>query len=265
MLCFSRCLAGVALMPAFAQGVPIVLPPDPPMGTVYWLSLPGTDRVAQPHLRGDVLEDEVHPVSYGYCPVGGGGSCYHVTGWLQQRVVRSHVDRTIDFHWRFQLGVVPPGEEPHWGSVADAASFVSIRSAFDPRFRYDANWLVDEGGTPHRRLNVIGDVAMYEWLRHGDMRLPAQAHLGRGSSAWFVLDTDAPAYARTAWVTVDSTSVYDQAGDNGMTAFAPAVPEPATLALAAGGLALLGLRPARCGTRSRHLGWAPRSTAEQAA
>lgn len=241
----STVLAVVGLaVAAGAHAVPVVLPPDPPFPHQSVLALPGTSRAAEPHLQGTVLEDEVAGISYAYRPPGS-DVAYLVTGWLQSRVVRSQVDQTMDFHWRFELDARPQGvETPSFDQSSNAAVAVSIRDAYDPRFSYDANWLADEEGTPIADLTVIGNVGEEHWLRYGDMRLDAIPHQGNGPSAWFVLDTDARAYTRAARLTVDSENLFRQSHDAGgadMTyTFAPAIPEPESWALTGLGLAVVG-------------------------
>lgn len=242
----SAVLAVVGLAAATAaRAVPVVLPPDPPYPYEDVLDLPGTSRAAEPHLQGTVLEDETTAINYHYSPPGSlSGDYYTVTGWLQSRVVRSHVDQTIDFHWRFLLNVERNATWLDHDRSPYAAEAVSLRNAYDPRFSYDANWLTDEGGTPLDQLTVIGNMGDQHWLGYGDMRLDAIPHQGNGPSAWFVLDTDARAYARTARLTVDSENLFRQSypaggGDTAYT-FAPAIPEPETWALTGLGLAVVG-------------------------
>lgn len=242
----SAVLAVVGLAgSADARAVSVVLPPDPPYPYQDVLVLPGTSRTAEPHLQGTVLEDETTAINYHYSPPGSlSGDYYSVAGWLQSRVVRSHVDQTIDFHWRFQLGVERNATWLDDDRSPYAAEAVSLRNAYDPRFSYDAKWLTDEGGTPFNQLTVIGNVGDEHWLGYGDMRLDAIPHHGKGPSAWFVLDTDARAYARTARLTVDSENLFRQSyyaggGDMAYT-FAPAIPEPETWALTGLGLAVVG-------------------------
>src|SRR5689334_19336252 len=54
----------------------------------------GTTVAAQPELAGTIIEDVLTPYSF----TGDGGLV--LTGNVQNRVVRSDVDGTLDFYWR---------------------------------------------------------------------------------------------------------------------------------------------------------------------
>jgi hypothetical protein len=53
------------------------------------LALPGTTVAAEPKLGGTVLIDENIPFAFGT-----------ITGHVQQRIVKSSVDGSLDFYWR---------------------------------------------------------------------------------------------------------------------------------------------------------------------
>lgn len=183
----------------------------------------GTTVAANPQLAGIVLEDDVVPFSF----AAGGGT---VSGSVQSRVVRSSVDGTLDFYWRV---------------INDANSAIAISSFRLGNFVtavYDGNY----------RLDGTGDVGPGSVLRFNEPALnfrfdgaggAAPSTIKAGASSYFMfLDTNATAYARTA--SYDLT-VSDSSEISGLYAtFAP-VPEPASYALFAGGLAVLALRRRR--------------------
>ena len=99
--------------------------------------LPGTTVAAEPQLAGIVEIDELLPFSF----ADGVGN---ISGTVQQRVVRSTVDNTVDFYWRI---------------FNDANSSDGINLLHVGDFNtsaYDVNW----------RIDGLGDVAPTQGLRH---------------------------------------------------------------------------------------------------
>ena len=93
------------------------------------LALPGTTVAAEPQLAGTVLVDDLIPFSF-----SAGSGLGNITGEVQQRIVRSSVDGTVDFYWRV---------------VNDANSAASISSFRVGHFvspEYNANWRIDGVG-----------------------------------------------------------------------------------------------------------------------
>ena len=146
----------------------------------------------------------------------------NISGTVQQRVVRSTVDNTIDFYWRIFNDA----------NSSDGINLLHVGD-FNASF-YDVNW----------RIDGLGDVAPTEGLRHlapisnafdylfADLLQP-------GTTSKFVfIDTDALSYTRTATFhlldldRVSSSMIF--------TAYGPStVPEAGSLALVVAGLSAI--------------------------
>ena len=179
--------------------------------------LPGTTVAAEPQLAGIVEIDEVLPFSF----ADGVGN---ISGTVQQRVVRSTVDNTIDFYWRIFNDA----------NSSDGINLIHVGDFNTPV--YDVNW----------RIDGLGDVAPTEGLRHLDPISNAFDFLFADllqpgtTSRFLFIDTDALSYEKTAHFhlldldRVSSSILF--------AAYAPSsgtLPEAGSLALVAAGLAAI--------------------------
>lgn len=209
-------LASALLMAVPAHAVVV------PIGTTQLL--PGITAAADPSLAGTVLEDELINFSI---PASAANPA-QISGSIQQRVVRSDATGRLDFYWRIRE--LQGGSLGYFG-VGDFVSAV-----------FDADWRADGLGdvapislthfsTSQGALNDFG--ANFNFVDASGASV-----LGAGQESRFmVLRTGATQYARTAFV--DVVTPNSQAITVMQGAFAPAVPEPGTWLLMAGGLALL--------------------------
>lgn len=189
------------------------------------LPLPGTTVAAEPQLAGTVLVDEIIPFSF-----SAGTGLGDITGHVQQRVVQSSVDGTIDFYWRV---------------INDANSAASIGSFRVGNFdspEYNANWRSDGVGTiapgsAHRFTGV--DSSSVNFL-FGSNAATSGSDLAPGQeSRFFFFDTTATGYAKTATYDLTGTGVGPISAS--FDAYAPAtVPLPAAAWLLGSGLLGLG-------------------------
>lgn len=186
--------------------------------------LPGTTVAAEPQLAGTVLVDELIPFSFS-AGIGGGD----IFGTVQQRIVRSSVDGTLDFYWRVMNDRQSASAIGGWRLW----DFVSPE--------YNANWRIDGEGTkaPDSAHQFAGGMESYVNYNfnlfssvQGDGLLPGQ------SSMFFFLDTTATNYAKTAHF--DLTNMVQNPISSAFDAYSPsAVPVPAAAWLLGSGL--LGL------------------------
>jgi hypothetical protein len=180
------------------------------------LALPGTTAAAEPQLAGTVLVDEIIPFSF----TNDGGLS---SGNVQQRVVRSSVDNTIDFYWRIINGET-------------SAPIGSLRVGDFIANEYNANFRVDGLGvvapdSAHRFLDIQDTFVNF---------LFADGVSAGQDSNFFFLDTTATNYAKTA--IFDLTGTGNGGISNVFAAYAPAaaVPEPEVYAMLLAGLGLVG-------------------------
>lgn len=213
-------LVGAALFSLWASAAEAVLlnPGDN-------LALPGTTSAAEPQLAGTVLVDELIPFSF-----SAGAGLGDITGHVQQRVVRSSVDGTIDFYWR----VI---NDPN-----SAASIGSFRVGKFDSPEYNANWRDDGIGTiaPGSAHRFTGAEASSVNFLFGSNAATAANDLAPGKeSKFFFFDTTATGYAKTAFFDLTGTGL--GAISASFDAYAPAaVPLPAAAWLLGSGLLGLG-------------------------
>jgi hypothetical protein len=176
-------------------------------------ALPGTTVALEPQLAGLVLEDEIQAFSF----AANGGT---ISGSVQSRVVRSTLDGTLDFYWRF---------------ISDANSSGAIGSFRVGDFftsTYNANWRIDGLGdtSPESAYLFPGGLGQvnFEFGRAG---------AAAGSESFFLLlDTDETMYSRSA--VYDLTNVGQSEISQLYSTFAPGqVPEPGSMAIFGIGLA----------------------------
>ena len=180
------------------------------------VALPGTTVASEPQLGGAVIVDEVIPFSF----VSGLGT---ILGTVQQRIVRSTLDGTLDFYWR----VV--------NDVESVGAIGSFRIGEFDSPEYNANYRIDGLGdlgpqTAHRFNGLFESyLNFYDFSASG--LLPGQ------SSLFMFLDTTATDYARTAFF--DVTNINQTFISDSFAAYSPAtpVPEPSSALLIALGMA----------------------------
>lgn len=181
-------------------------------------ALPGTTVAARPELAGTIIEDEfsAFTVTLG---------AETLSGVIQNRVVRSDVDNTLDFYWR----IIPDSGN------GDIRSF---RIGGFEGFALDADWRIDGLGT------VNPDTAQYFGDGTGNVNFVFDDEVGFSDlggyeeSTFFFLDTAALNYDRSGIfdLTCNPQTCFSQA----YTTFAPSlVPVPAAVWLF--GTAMLGL------------------------
>jgi hypothetical protein len=196
----------------------------------------GTTFAAEPQLGGTVVEDVITPFSYtgwltdsgGPTPVTTHGT---ISGSVQSRVVHA-VDGTYDFYWKVNV---------------DPGSFLSVLDlevgGLAPA-TYNANWRMDGLGMVQPGLISQRSSGGVDWLF--GLVSPSHQLAGGEQSYFLMLDTNAHAYTHTAEFSLGSgrdaggSMMIDWGGSSANYAtFAPAVPEPGSVALIGAGLGLL--------------------------
>lgn len=216
----------------------------PPVGAVplapnTTVGLPGTTVAAHPELAGIVLEDVDQPFSF--LDTTG----HTLAGVVQNRVVRSSVDGTLDFYWRIK-------STSGTSATGDPGAITSFRLGGFDTFALDADWRIDGVGTVNpTQARRFSDPSFINFLFNEPALAPPN------DSRFFYLDTQATAYAKVGSYDLTGT------GGNGISAsyqtFAPvaSIPEPSSWALLVAGLLVLVLwftrvRSSTCETAEAH-------------
>jgi PEP-CTERM motif len=219
----KRVLARAALFGAatFLCGLPAEAVLIAPGATV---ALPGTTSALEPQLAGVVQVDELIPFSF-FDGVSGGT----IFGQVQQRVVRSSVDGTLDFYWRV------------FNDIDSSAAIGSFRLGDFVSPEYNANWRIDGLGerapdSAHRFTGSFDTFVNFNFTSAPGL-LPGE------ESYFLLLDTTATHYAKTA--IFDLANVGHTHISGLFDAYSPAepIPEPTSVTLL--GLGLIGLAKAR--------------------
>jgi hypothetical protein len=187
----------------------------------FGVALPGTTVAAEPQLAGTVLVDELIPFSFSAGPGLG-----DITGEVQQRVVRSSVDGTLDFYWRVM------------NDANSAGAIGSFRLGNFVSPEYNANWRIDGLGdtAPSNADRFPGSGQSYVNFDFNVFSSNPEDGLLPGHSSYFMfLDTTATNYAKTA--AFDLTNMTQNPISGLFAAYTPtAVPVPASVWLFASGL-----------------------------
>jgi hypothetical protein len=187
----------------------------------FAISLPGTTVAAEPQLAGTVLVDELIPFSF-----SAGTGLGNITGQVQQRIVQSSVDGTLDFYWRVM------------SDASSAAAIGSFRLGNFVSPEYNANWRIDGLGdkAPDEADRFSG---AFDSSVNFDFNVfstnPLDGLLPGQSSNFMFLDTTATNYAKTA--TFDLTNMQQDPISAQFAAYSPVpVPVPAAVWLLGSGL-----------------------------
>lgn len=181
------------------------------------VALPGTTVAANPQLAGTILIDEL--INFSFSDVNG-----DISGQVQQRVVRSSVDNTIDFYWRV------------FNDSTSTASIGSFRIGDFVSPEYDADWRIDGLG------ETAPDAAhRFSGSESSSVNFLFSNGLTPGMSSYFMFfDTSALGFAKTASFDLTGTSTGGISGSFAAYAPASAVPLPAAIWLMASGLGMIG-------------------------
>ena len=182
------------------------------------VALPGTTVAAEPQLAGTVLQDVDQSFSF----VDSTG--HTLSGVVQNRVVRSSVDGTLDFYWRIK--------DTSGTSASGAPGAISaFRVGGFGNFDLNANWRIDGLGTVHPdQAHRFANPGFVNFLFNGNGLVPTD------DSVFFFLDTKATSYAKMG--SYDFTGTGGNGISSSYATFAP-VPEPSSVALLVAGLLAL--------------------------
>jgi len=205
------------LLPSTVWSVALIAPGD--------YALPGTTVADRPELAGLILEDKLFDYSFTDSNTG-----ESVSGTVQNRVVKSNVDGTMDFYWRIRPnnpGTTPEGE------------ITALRL-----FNGYGGWLLEADWRPDGLGTSSPDTAKY--FSSGGINFlfednpVSYTNDQNNGSYFFFLDSQATAYSMTG--TYDLLCNNSSGGNcisESFSAFAPAIPLPAAFWLFGSGL--LGL------------------------
>lgn len=194
-----------------------------PVSSFADTTLPGTTELARPELAGLVLADDLQAFSFD-----------GITGTVQNRVVREFGSGTLDFYWKVDTT-----------SSSSGPGVTALRlDTFGVSNLTDADWRIDGLGTVAPTIGRLFNASTYPL---GDINfLFGSTGVTAGTeSRFFFLHTTATDFAKTARYDLLDSS--DQISSIYST-YAP-VPEPTSLALLIGGLAVCGTLAQRRRTR----------------
>lgn len=183
------------------------------------VALPGTTVAVEPQLAGTVLEDVDQ--SFSFVDTTG----HTLSGVVQNRVVRSSVDGTLDFYWRIK-------DTSGTSASGDPGAITSFRLGGFGDFELNANWRIDGLGTVNPdQAHRFADPSFVNFLFGGTGLTPTN------DSVFFFLDTKATAYAKIG--SYDFTGTGGNGISSSYATFAT-VPEPSSVVLLVGGLLAVG-------------------------
>jgi len=188
------------------------------------VSLPGTTVAAEPQLAGTIIIDEAIPFSFSAGPGLG-----NISGQVQQRIVRSSVDNTLDFYWRVQ------------NDATSASAIGSFRLGDFVSPEYNANWRSDGLGDTApsdatRFAGILESFVNFDFNVHSTD--PADGLLPGESSYFMFLDTTAINFAKTA--KFDLTNMVQNPISGQFAAYSPTPVPPAVWLFGSGLLGLIG-------------------------